>query len=444
MRLIVPIPPDWQKWTVAEGVLYQSPVPVLDMLVVPPDGAPADPEAWIGRALFYRAPQGHEAQNVRMSQLTTEDGWAMILCDADVATEARLVAYYPFMDYAGTVIVTCRDPAALPSWRQSALEILIRARPDFAMDGIVCLAHQLGSPPPTVSPAVPRDTFASWERSFAGSDVVFTSVDGPQAGRIRIVRRVAPLRSVEQIFGRFLEGAEPGAAVERPSVMVTAEGEYATFANAVGLKEQRSLGVVFGDDHYAQIIGASNDPALFERFRASVLKLTYALTMGLGSNRWRPFYYEPPPGWIGLARTRGALWMSPRVPRQYQVLKVFDARPESDHRAARHGARIFETLPVEFFRDPPSVPFVFYTPAGLQCRVMVFAGQVPNRRSPIRAVEGAVVDARYLYPLRMECDAELLEETMHAFEQVATSIRPIPDRSPDLDPDMNVVSSWVD
>src|SRR5262249_60470970 len=128
-----------------------------------------------------------------------------------------------------------------------------------------------------------------------------------------------------------------------------------------------------------------------------VSNVCHAGRVGLGRHGWRRFLYGPPPGGIGVGRTRGALWIAPAVPRRFRVMKVFDARPPADNRAARQGARLFETLPNEFFVEPPSVPYVFYTPTGLQCRVIVFTGRIPHRPGLLKAVEGAVTEARHLH-----------------------------------------------
>ncbi len=440
MKLVVPIPADWKQKTVAEGILYGAPNRALGMLVMPLVAAHEDPETWIKQALLLREREGREPRNVSMSRLTTDDGWAAMLLEGEVGSDARMVAYFAFLDYSATVIAICRDPASVPSWRDQALAILVKARPDLTQEGVVCLAHLLGSPPPAPGshPFDAGGAVAGWRRSFVGSDCVLTDEEGAHAGRIRIAQRVAPLRSVEEIFAPFL------AVGERPAIAVTAEGEYAALANALDTTRQHTLGVVFGDDHYAEIDGVATVPARYARVRTAVEKLTHAYTLGLGSNRWRRFYYEPPPGWIGVARTRATLWIAPTAPRPYQAMKAFDARPPADNRAARQGARLFETLPQEFFVAPPSGPFVFYTPTGLQCRVLVFAGRVPNRPGTMNAIEGTVIEPRYIYPLRMECDAELLEPTMHLFERVIGSIRPLPERGRDLDPDMGVLTSWVD
>jgi len=440
MKLVVPIPSDWKQRTVAEGSLHQSPVASVGILVMPLVAAHEDPEWWIQQAFVLREKDGRAPRNLKLSRLTTDDGWGAILLDGELGAERRIVAYYAFLDYSATVIAICRDPLAVPSWRDDALAILARARPDFADEGAVCLATQLGAPPPM--PGAPatdvRGAVAAWRRTFAGSDLVLSAEEGPQAARIVVSRRVAPVRPVSELFAPFL------AVGDRPAIAVTAEGEYAAIANTVDANRQRTLGVVFGDDHYARIEGVATLPALYGRIRAAVHKLVHACTLGLGSNRWRRFYYDPPPGWIGVGRTRGALWIAPAVPRRFMVMKVFDARPPADNRAARQGARLFETLPNEFFVEPPSVPYVFYTPTGLQCRVIVFTGRIPNRPGLLKAVEGAVTEARYVYPVRVECDADLLAEAMGAFERVVKSVRPLPERGPALDPDMDVLTSWVD
>jgi len=62
----------------------------------------------------------------------------------------------------------------------------------------------------------------------------------------------------------------------------------------------------------------------------------------------------------------------------------------------------------------------------------------------VEAASGVVLYSRSIYFLRVECDADLLGETLVAFEEVAKSVQPAPERSADLDPDMDVLASWVD
>jgi hypothetical protein len=444
MRLVLPIPPDWHQRKMGDGILYQSPVRTLALLVRPLVAAHEDPETWVERALVLSEKPGRAAQNVRMSRFVSEAGWVATLVEGEVGAEARLVAYFMFFDYAATAMAVCREPAQRPSWRDEALAILAGAQPDFGQDGAVCLAQQLGAPPPLVGMRPIDADGEGWRRLSTGGDMVLAAEAGPRVGRIRVVHRVRPVRPVDEIFAPLLAGAGPAATVERPAVTVTLEGEYSAIASVIDGARQETLGVVFGDDHMAQIHGVATAPEQFRRFRSAVHRLTFGYTMGLGTNRWRRYYYAPPAGWSGVARGRDTLWISPRCPREYQIMKVFDARPPGDSLAARQGARLYETLPQEFFVEPPIGPIEFETRGGLRCQVRVFTGRVPNRPAAIRAIEGTASDSRYIYPLRLECDEHLYAETMNTFEGVLESIKTFPERGPALDPDLGVLTSWSD
>jgi hypothetical protein len=444
MRLILPIPPDWPPRKVGDGVLHLSPVGTFGMMVMPLTATHEDPETWVEQALVLRDRDGKTARNTKMSRLVTEAGWVATLLEGEVGVEARLVAYFMFFDYAATVIAVCRDPAQRPSWRDEALAILAGARPDFSQEGVVCLAQQLGAPPPLVGRRPVDPDGDGWRRLSVGGDMVLAAEAGPRVGRIRVVHRVCPVRPVDEVFAPLLAAAGPAATIERPAVIVTLEGEYAAIASVADGARQETLGVIFGDEHMAQIHGLVTAPEQFRRFRAAVHKLTFGYTMGLGTNRWRRYYYTPPAGWTGVARGRDTLWISPRCPREYQIMKIFDARPPGDSLAARQGARLYETLPQEFFVEPPIGPIEFETRGGLRCQVIVFSGRVPNRPATIKAIEGTAADSRYIYPLRLECDEHLYAETMNTFERVIESIKTFPDRGPALDPDLGVLTSWSD
>lgn len=443
MKLVVPVPAGWQQHAVPDGTLLQAPGDAFGILVLPLVAAPPDPDAWMQHALVHRTHQrGVEPSALQWSRFATDDGWAAILLDGAIGSEARLVAFFGFFDYAATAIAICRDPAAHPAWRDEVIRALAQARPDFAQGGVVCLSELLGRPSPTVArPPLPARG-GGWRRTFVGGDLVFSGEDGPGAAWIRITQRVAPIRSVDQIFGGFLAQAS-SATVVPPTLTATAEGAYAAVAHATYPARQHTLAVVFGEEHYAQIEAVVADPAQYGRYRDVVTELVYTTTLGLGATRWRPFYYQPPAGWSGIARQRGALWISPSCPRRYQVMRVFDARPPADHRA-RGGARMFETLPPEFFVEPAKGPVEFYTADDLPCRVSVFTGKVPNRPGEITALEGTLVQERYIYPIRLECDAELLEESMHVFERVVASIRTIPEPGAEITPDLGAFHNWAD
>ncbi len=442
MRLVLPIPPAWQHRAVDDGVLYQAPSEVYGMLVTPLAAAPEDPETWVQRAFFHRArPEDGEPRNLQLSRFASVAGWGIVLLDGALGTQARFVAYLAFLDYAATVIGMCRDYTAHPGWRDELLDIVVRAQPDFADDRVVCLAHQLGAPP-TSSPARKRRVLAGWQRSSSGGDLVLAGEGGAPAGTIRISPGAGPIRPVAELFRGFLE---PSAAqtIEPLVLDTTDDGEHLALANAHGPDGQHTLGVVFGDDQYTRIEGRVTDPAQFARFRGAVHELTYATTLGLGAGRWRRFYYEPPPGWNGVARRRGAMWISPACPRHYQVMRVFDARPPAEHQHL-HGARMFETLPVEFFREAPKGPVSYWTADELECQVTVYSAQLPTRTAPVKVLDGIIMTDAYVYPIRMECDPERLEDSMHVFERVVASLRPLPERRASIEAEVSAMAFWVD
>lgn len=442
MKLIVPVPAEWKQQDVVDGVVLHAPNEGFGILVMPLGPAADDPEVWIQRAMVHRTRQkGVEPRNLRLSRFSTADGWGAILLEGDVGTEARLVAYFAFLDYAATVIAICRDPQKHAGWRADALAILAQARPDFTQEGAITLGQLLGAPPQAT--VVHGRAAVGWRRTFSGGDLVLTGEDGASVGWIRISRQLAPVRPVDQLFRPFLGAPAEGDTVEPPQVLATAEGEHAVLASVSSATRQHTLGVVYGDDYFASVEGMCSDPEQYRRYRTTVHQLTYGTTLGLARERWRRFYYEVPPGWTGVARARGTVWVGPQMPGKYQVLRIFDARPESEH-AAQHGARMFETLPSEFFTEPPKGPVTFYTADEVPCRVSVFTGRVPNRPGVLKALEGTLLKEPFVYPLRIECDEELVEDAMHVFEQIVSTIRMLPERTQPHELDLGGMTMWAD
>lgn len=427
MKLVVPVPPDWEHRVVEDGILFQAPSEIFGMLVTPMGPAPVDPETWVQQAFMHRAREEEgPPRNLRISRFTTVDGWSGLLLDGALGTQDRFVAYLAFQDYAATVIAMCRDAEAQPTWRDQVLELVVRSQPDFSEDQVVSLSDLLGASPPAVIESRKHRPLVGWHRSFVGGDLVLTGDGGPQAGTIRVTSHMMPIRSVREIFGAFLAPA-PGVTVVPPVTETTDEGEHAAIATASTPEFEHTLAVVFGDDHYTRIDSVVRDPAQAAKFAATTRELMLSTTLGLGAGRWRRFYYEPPPGWIGVVRPRGTLWIAPECGRYHQVMRVFDARPPADHELL-HGTRMFETLPLEFYREPPKGPVSYWTANDLECLVSVYRAKLPNRTSMMAVLDGTIITEHYTYPIRMECDTAWFEETMQLFERVVASFRPVPER----------------
>ena len=420
MKLDVPIPDHWEVRRVEDGALYQAPSKVFGILVTPLGPAHPDPDLWIHHAFVNRArDDAAEARVLGSAPFRTAAGWSGILLEGEVGSQARLVIYLAFMDYAATVIAMCRMPDLIPTWRDEVLALVAQATPDFTSDAIVCLAHQLGgAPPPAWTEHRERQDIAGWQRTFVGGQLLLSRATAPDAGAIRITADVTPIRPVSALFERFHEP---------PTIVETDEGEHGVTANTVEAGVQYTLGVAFGDAWYTRIEAEVTAPDLHDTFRRTVYELTYGATLGLGEGRWRRFYYEPPPGWTGIARPGATLWLAPATPRRHQVMRVFDARPPTDHEML-HGMRMFETLPQELFRESPRGPAVYYTADDLECRVFVHTGHVGSCQEPLKVLEGLIVTEPYVYPIRIECEPALLEDSMHVFERVVASVRPVPPR----------------
>ncbi len=441
MKLVLPIPDDWKRLEVEGGILYEAPSQMFGMFVTPLGGAHAEPESWIQEAFLYRHEGDGELRDLRFSQHLTAQGWGVAILDGGLGTQARFVAYMAFLDYSATVVGMCRNPEEHPTWREQLLAIVLQATPDFSDSGVACLAQLLGGPPAPSEKRL-RKPMTGWRRSFCGGDLVLTDERGASAGTIRVTSHVTPVQPVNQIFADMLEATADELVVELPAIDLSDEGEHIAFARATTPNLQHTIGVVFADAHYTWIEALVRDPSLYEKFGTAVRELAYSTTLGLGRGRWRRFYYEPPPGWVGVPRPRGAMWISPACPVHHQLMRVFDARPPADHESV-HGARMYETLPMEFYRQPPKGPVSYWTADDLECQVVVHTAWLPNRVEPIRVLDGIIKTDDYIYPIRMECDQAKFEESAQVFERVVASFRPVPERRKvDLDVS-TAVEFWV-
>ena len=153
---------------------------------------------------------------------------------------------------------------------------------------------------------------------------------------------------------------------------------------------------------------------------ATTRALAAETMLGYGSGRMRPFYYEAPEGWHASPRSGSTLWISPTCARRYHVLRVFDACLAEQEAAVRQ--RRFQSVAAEFLTTPPVGPAVYYTKDEHEVRVYAYQGS----ESGLRILDAAVIDQQYCYPLRIECDPSLMEESMKLLEQVVSTIVTLP------------------
>jgi hypothetical protein len=285
---------------------------------------------------------------------------------------------------------------------------------------------------------------SGWRRSFTADGLVLAPPEQLGTGRIRIRPHVAPLRSVKDLAQDFLTPPPPGGPapeVEGPLGLTTAEGEYAALVSeivrpAAGVARQHTACFVMGDDWFAAIDGATDLPALFPLFRRSVEQLAYGHCLGLGTDRWRRYFYDPPPGWSGIARGRSVGWIPPDYPRNPAVIRVHDARPSRTTGPMLLFRRLFEQLPREFGEAPPSPAQAVLTRHQLEGELTTF-----TLRGKSLASDAVLADVRYVYFLRLESDEPHFAENSAVFARVIDSVRPLP--TP-VDDEALVTSPWAE
>ena len=409
MKLVLPVPPGWSRVQGVEGEIVRSPDGTIELLVLPLGGAKIQPAGWLWAALVHGRP-GVEPTNISNGQLMSANGWLAVTVEAALGTEGRFVAYFTFLDLSATVIATCTD-RAIPDWRNDVISILYLALPDFAGSGIVGIRELLGAPPPLARAGGERLPPELWRRTSSGGDVVLVPRLEPDAGWIKHSAGLTPLRTVGELFAEFETPPELG---------ITDEGEY--FAIATRREDPaRALAIVFGAETYTRIEAVMLVPDRFDMFATAVRALAHQAVMGYGVGRLRPYYYEAPADWSPVRRTGSTAWISPRCAREYHVLRVFDACPTEQEAIIRR--RRFDTVAPEFLTTPPKGPAVYWK-GELEVRVWMYSGTFGG--GELRILDATVIDEAYCHPLRVECDASLVQESMQIVEDVVRSIVPLP------------------
>ena len=389
------------------------------MLVLSIEGAKLEPVKWLWQALVYagaprpavewEVPQPTE---VVQGQLKSVTAWTAVTLEGKVGDEYRFVAYFTFLDLSATVIARSLHP--ISAWRDDVIELLYESGPDFTPERITCLAELLDAAPPLVRQ--PSELSRAWRRTFSGGNVVLVPRMKPDSGWIQQTMAQTPLRSVPELFEEL-----PDA---RPEIGITDDGEYFAIGTGTRGGTSHTLAFVFGPESYTRIEAQTTSADDVEMFASAVRAVAYNATLGYGSRRIRPFYYQPPAQWSALVRPGSTLWVSPVCARVYHVLRVFEACPIDKEELIRQ--RRFETVAPEFLVKPPFGPAVYYREADeREVRVLGYSANFSG--AELRILDATVNDAEYCYRLRIECDASLYDASMTLLEQVVQTIVPLPE-----------------
>lgn len=269
-----------------------------------------------------------------------------------------------------------------------------------------------------------------WQVRYRADGLALVPPTGGRGG-IRIREHLQPLRRAGDALAAIAEQMQFFAPLTLSPIepFVTCEGEFAAIAQVRGqrgeLPFQRTVAWVWGDHHYTQIDGGTDDTAAFDRFRQGVRDLAYYHALGLGEARRRRFRYTAPAGWR--AYTRGLIteWYAPDFPRDHGFISVFPARPGGDTPAAELDRLLHEMSWFGFERDAVEGPFPVAAVDGLAGSLWRPSGRFAG--GPVLHFEIAVLeDARYRYALRLESRRDHLERHRAVFEDVVASVRPLP------------------
>jgi hypothetical protein len=276
-------------------------------------------------------------------------------------------------------------------------------------------------------------SLAGWRRTVVDGGILLVPPDGASA-LIRVHARL-PLRPVRAVLAEYARAGLGGAAAELaapPRAVSTDESEYAVLAElGVARPElRRFLGIILGDAHMAVIDGRVASAELVPEVGELVERITVTWCLGLGGERWRRFYYHPPPAWAGLERDRADVWLAPTYPLNSGTISVFFARPQQATRAMEQHARMFEKLTAEYGVAGPSPPRPVRARSGLLGEVVTFQTTINGRLR--HAGNVGFTDGRHVYLLRLETDDEHRAENIAVFQRVVESVEPLPMPSRDL------------
>lgn len=270
-----------------------------------------------------------------------------------------------------------------------------------------------------------------WTRTYSGDGVVLSVAQGT----IHLRPRVTPLRPIRQVLSR---ATPAGATVDGPFPLVTLEGEYGALLNVTVGNEQATTAVIYGDSFYALVDGRTTVPEAHAAFRSTVARLARGHSLGLGSERWRPYFYAPPDGWQPIARATSTLWLAPDCARRHATLQVFHARPARASTGTLQYRRLFEQLPREYAAQRSDEPQSIENDHQMLGQVTTQRGIVGGE--PMLATTVSLSDGRMLYLARLEATIEVHDQHLPVLRALARTMRPLPVANTDID----VLIDWVD
>jgi len=254
---------------------------------------------------------------------------------------------------------------------------------------------------------------ASWRRERrAFGRIRYTPPEDASLGEIVIHERVRPLTPLVRLSRARGADGPLGPATR----LATAEGELGAVVGFEAGGAHHVLGVVYGDDFQTIVHGRTAHAEQRERIDLATREVVVHLPLGLGHDRYRRFWYQPPPGWQGLVRGLVTDWFPRDHPRNPASIKVLPARPPDAT------FQLDTLLRDDRFADvaPDAITRTSVT-------VGAFKGTLGCASVAGRAFLTAVLeDRRYIYVLRLTTAVERLADDEAVFQDLLRSCVPLP------------------
>ncbi len=268
---------------------------------------------------------------------------------------------------------------------------------------------------------------AGWRRRAVDGGVLLVAPD-PMFAAIRIRTRV-PLQPIRPLIDAMVAPGVGGAAfVETAAAraFTTDEGEHAAIVDLVARPGdaviRRTIAVVVGDTAMLSIDGRLVRPADHD-LTATVRGMAMASSLGLGTDRWRRYFYAAPPGWHRHERLHAEVWFAPGYPRNPGTITVFHARPSGQRASAAQHANIFEKIAAEYGQSELVERRPAATDTGLAGELVTFRATIDGQA---RRATNVLVGDRYLHLLRLETDDAHADANAAIFDEVVRSVEAIP------------------
>jgi len=263
---------------------------------------------------------------------------------------------------------------------------------------------------------------------------------GREVAVVRYRERSYPLLKVGTLVRAELSGHpqfKPSAVPDVVERVLTAEGEYGALATIEGeeggVRTQRDLGFVFGDDFYSVVSAVCYRAEEFEELTKLVRDLVVSDTHALGLRR-RRYEYSPPRGWQPLVRYFVTDWLAPEYPKDPVHVTVYPANPITIAPPNLLAALAASGRTPESRLEREQVA-ALRTPSGLAGEVAEIVFTTGARRTVKLCM--VLADQRFTYSMEVtaQSDAHLAAHRAE-IEDLFTSVQPIPaprDEARDMD-----------